>query len=245
MFSVKEEASAIQFEISSKMRNVDRIIGEVDVFLEQLELKIISEFKIVIRELLINAIEHGNQNNPDRTVHCAVEQVEDVLFKVTVEDEGDGFDYKNLDMAIPEDPRQVRHRGYALIKSFTEKILFNEKGNQTTVYLRMSRETEFVTHEENNWQIITPSGDITATVANKFRILLHDLVQQGSARYRFDLKQVEDMDSVSLSVFIILSKMLSNDSNTPDLEIINVNSDLVNLFHMTGLDKTYRISPTA
>lgn len=241
MFNVQENKNVIRFYINSEMRHVDRIVRELRDYLEQLQLEINSDFKIVIRELLINAIEHGNQNQVDRSVTCSLKQVKDNLFQVVVEDQGKGFDFNSLEMEIPDDPRQIRNRGYALIKSFSEKIEFNEKGNKVIVYLRLEQETQFIVDEENEIQIIRPSGNLTATVANKFRMLLNDLVDQDCTKYQFDLAEVEDLDSVSLSTLIVFSKMLSRKKEAICLEIINAGEDLVNLFKMMRLDNTYKI----
>lgn len=242
MFNIQEDHTTIRFEINSEMRHVDRIVRETREFLEQLDLEISSDFKIVLRELLINAIEHGNHSHSDRTVSCSLEQLEKKLFKLIVEDQGEGFDFDSLEMEIPQDPRQVRNRGYVLIRSSSEKIEFNEKGNQVTVYLLLEAETQFAVSQEDDWNIICPSGNITAAVADKFRILLNDLIQQDHFKYRFDLSNVDDLDSVSLSVLVVLSKMLSDKKKGDSLEITNAKPDLMNLFRMMSLDKIYKIS---
>lgn len=245
MFDIKESERAITFEISSEMRNVDRIIRETKEFCEALEVTLFEECKIVLRELLINAIEHGNLKVAERKVICSVELLAADRFTVTVEDQGEGFDYAHLDMAIPDDPQQLRNRGYSLINEFSEEIRFNPSGNRVTVSLRSNRETGFAVEEEEGWTVVRADGDITATVADKFRRLLQELVAQGRNNFRFDLAAVVDLDSVSLSVFIVLYKTLAGAGRPVSLEIVNVNADLANLFHMTKLDELYRISAKA
>ena len=90
---------------------------------------------IVLRELLINAIEYG-VSLPSPHISVEIRYMSNHMFKVTVTDTGNGFDYKQLDLdSIPDDPRVVPNRGYRLIQSFARAIEFNDKGNSVTVYV--------------------------------------------------------------------------------------------------------------
>jgi len=240
-YAATEDDGSIRFEISSEMQLVDRVAADVRRFLTKLGFETFSEFKLVLRELLINAIEHGNRNQPDRIAACAVSPLPggDGVFKIEVTDEGEGFDHRGLDMTIPEDARQVRHRGYAIINAFSRKIEFNEAGNRVAAYVKLARETRFEVEEDGDWTVIRPTGDITAAVADKFRALLDRRVEKGRTRFRFDLARVRDIDSVGLSAFLILHKILSD--RDPKLELENVGDDLRRFFRMIRLDRSYAI----
>jgi hypothetical protein len=54
---------------------------------------------------------------------------------VTVEDEGEGFDYHALHMALPEDARRISNRGYILINNLCRTLEFNDCGNRVTVLI--------------------------------------------------------------------------------------------------------------
>ena len=242
MFNISENNNRISFEISSEHKNVDRIVRETRTFLSQKGFSVFSELKLVLREMLINAIEHGNKNNVDLPVSCIIESKKDNFFSLKVKDKGAGFDHENVKMTMPEDPRTLRSRGFAIIKEFSEAIKFNKKGNEITVIILPEHKTIFNIQKEKMWHVFNPSGDITATIAEEFRAALNDLVQKGFRHYRFDLRHVEDVDSISLSVFIILYKVLSRDESPSELVMTNVSQDLQNLFRMTQLDKIYDIS---
>ena len=258
MYHCTENENIIIFETGSEFKYVDRIVKEARDFLNNRGVKIFSEFKIVLRELLINAVEHGNKKSPEKMVSCTIEQVMPGFFTIKVQDDGDGFDYNSLNYDMPENPRQNRSRGYPLIREFSDEIRFNEKGNRITVSIRIKDETFFSIREENNRQIIKPNGDITATVAEKFRVLLLDLVLKNHRCFRFDLVNVTDMDSVALAVFFILPDMLSKDEthktvptlqrgndfskDESELEIIHANEELKILFRITHLDHEYKIT---
>ena len=247
MFRIDEDSGSITYTLSSEMRMTDSVIQESHAYLRQYGISEFSSFKLVLRELLNNAIEHGNYNMTERTVKCRIEHIGGKRFRITVEDEGQGFEYDNLILTLPEDPRQIRNRGFALINAFADQIEFNDKGNRVTVYMTYVEETTFNVVDENGRQVIVPSGDLTAATAEKFRVNLIRMLDKGHTHYRFDFKHVEDIDSVSLSVLIIFAKTLSTSSKITDnkkkkkLEVVNMNKDLVDLFHMTRMDRLYNI----
>ncbi|MDM8538709.1 ATP-binding protein [Desulfobacterales bacterium HSG17] len=238
MFSFTEDDNSISFVISSEMKLIDRIVRESRIFLGQRGLKIFSEFKIVLRELLINAVEHGSSNMAQKKIFCTIEQEESYMMIINVRDEGKGFDYKNINYEMP-DVSQSRLRGYPLIREFSEDIRFNNSGNSIFAMIRIKDETYFDIRENDGWQIICPDFDITAAVADKFRVLLSDLVEKGSTLFRFDLKNVKDIDSVGLGVFFLLPTALSEKSFK--LEIINADMEMINLFRLTKLDTEFEI----
>jgi anti-anti-sigma factor len=241
MFKVAENKKSIIFTLSSEVQLADSVIKESQRFLKQFDISEFSGFKLVLRELLNNAVEHGNYNLSDRTVVCRIEYIGDKRFKITVQDEGKGFDYGKLVMTLPEDPRQIRNRGYALVNAFSDQIDFNDKGNRVTVYVTFMEETVYSIERRNDWQIIVPSGDLTAATADNFRIRLIELLDKGHSRYRFNFQNVADIDSVSLSVLIIFARTLSSKEETGKLEVVNMNRDLQDLFHMTRMDQLYSI----
>ncbi len=242
MFKINEDEKRIHFQISSERKNVDRIIRQTREYLAQSKFEVFPEFKIVLREMLINAIEHGNKGDVLLPVVCNIEKIKDDLLSLKVKDKGTGFDHKNTEITMPEDPLTARSRGLALIREFAEGIKFNKKGNEITVVVRPEFKTSFDIKKEEEWHIFKPNGDITASIAENFRSSLNDLIQKGHRHYHFDLGKVEDVDSISLSVFIILYKVLSKEESPFGLVMINVSQDLQNLLRMTQLDRIYDIS---
>ncbi|OQX22913.1 MAG: hypothetical protein BWK80_28725 [Desulfobacteraceae bacterium IS3] len=241
MFKMNEDENSISFSFSSEMRHADRVIQASDVYLKALGIAEASEFRLVLRELLINAVEHGNKKAVERLVKCDVTYLDEWQFRITVQDEGEGFDHRCLEMKLPDDPQENRRRGYALIHAFTDRLEFNEKGNCVTAYIGIPRQTSFSIRNENDFQIITPSGDITASITDNLRESLVDLLDRGYEYYRFDFVHVKDIDSVALSVMIIFAKMLAQKSTNRRPEIVNASSALADLFHMTRMDKMYEV----
>jgi anti-sigma regulatory factor (Ser/Thr protein kinase) len=123
--------------LSSERSVIPRAVQEVSARLRQRRCpnQTLLLASVVLRELLKNAIHHGNRDNPELVVQCTVTTSPDGKMGIEVVDEGDGFDYGAVDMEIPDDPRGLAHRGYKLIRALCEQLQFNETGNRVQVIL--------------------------------------------------------------------------------------------------------------
>lgn len=104
------------------------------------------DVSLVVRELLANAITHGNRLSAEKSVACRMRSLGKQRFEIVVQDEGQGFDPRGLDMALPEDPRRVKSRGYRLISLLAESIRFSERGNQVSVTVDLARDRKTGAH---------------------------------------------------------------------------------------------------
>jgi anti-sigma regulatory factor (Ser/Thr protein kinase) len=97
---------------------------------------------LILRELMANAHEHGNRGNRDKSIFLKLVVSECDELRITVEDEGDGFDYSSILSPPDHDSSDNRGRGLTLIASVSKKITFNSKGNCVTVFLNVGRKTQ-------------------------------------------------------------------------------------------------------
>jgi len=134
MFHAAAEQNTITITFSSTMTFVDQAVAKIEELLRLQNVSPSFECKVILRELLINAVEHGNRLLPELNVTCRIKAGKKELL-IRVEDEGDGFDPDSINMTMPEDPLEERNRGYALINAFSRKITFNDRANRVTVYL--------------------------------------------------------------------------------------------------------------
>lgn len=93
---------------------------------------------IAVTEAVNNAIQHGNANDTTKSVRLDVLFNEgEIQFKIL--DEGLGFDYKNLpDPTAPENIERENGRGIFLMEALSDKIEFNEKGNEVSLYFNLN-----------------------------------------------------------------------------------------------------------
>lgn len=85
---------------------------------------------LAVEEALVNAIKHGNKEDPAKSVHVRV-QTSPVRLRVEITDEGDGFDPRLV--PDPTDPSRLNiphGRGLMLIHSFMTHVQYKGRGNE-------------------------------------------------------------------------------------------------------------------
>jgi anti-sigma regulatory factor (Ser/Thr protein kinase) len=94
---------------------------------------------LVIRELLMNALVHGNESKVSRMVLVRIARMGE-LFEVQVDDEGEGFDYETLDLDLPDDPQSLegrgRGRGLVLVHELSKTLVFERGGRRVRAIVR-------------------------------------------------------------------------------------------------------------
>lgn len=130
-------ATSINLVIPSEVRLVD-LVHEVSQKLAEL-----AGFSpddalnvgLAVREAVINAILHGNKNDPSRNVDIRLDLPESGGIQVKIRDQGDGFNPE----ATP-DPTDDEHvlnasgRGILMIRAFVDNVTFRfEEGRGTEI----------------------------------------------------------------------------------------------------------------
>lgn len=77
--------------------------------------------RLCLEEALVNAVVHGNQNEPARTVRIHICE-DGERCRICVHDEGEGFDPETVKMA---DCSELGGRGVCLIKEFMDHVHFD------------------------------------------------------------------------------------------------------------------------
>ncbi len=91
---------------------------------------------IAVSEAVNNAIQHGNQNNPDATVELKVANQADV-FCIQIKDQGTGFSYESLpDPTAPENLLKDSGRGVFLMQHLADEVEFVNTGSVVNLYFR-------------------------------------------------------------------------------------------------------------
>jgi anti-sigma regulatory factor (Ser/Thr protein kinase) len=124
------------FRLPSSTQSIGSAIQELNCFLKRFNVSELSttQATIILRELMVNAITHGNKGNAASSVNVLLERVKSNEFKIVVEDMGSGFNYAAIDTCIPDNPRSISNRGYVLIKAYSDRFEFNDKGNRVEAY---------------------------------------------------------------------------------------------------------------
>ena len=135
MFDIHQNEKSIMFTLSPDKHLVERVLEEADAFFPGRSASDFAGVKVVLRELLFNAIEYGACGEHEDEVSCWIERLTEPQVKITVEDHGEGFRPDTVNMSLPENPKHVDHRGYILINALSDRLEFNDKANRITAYI--------------------------------------------------------------------------------------------------------------
>ena len=95
-----------------------------------------SNLFVALDEAFVNAVKHGNRNDPTKLLRVTAElSAHEAIF--TVEDEGDGFDVREI--PDPRDPANLfksSGRGVLLIYNIMDEVEYSERGNRLKMVKR-------------------------------------------------------------------------------------------------------------
>lgn len=96
--------------------------------------------RLALDEALVNAVKHGNGNDPSKKVLIDF-SIDDQRLVVEVEDEGKGFKPQDLpDPTAEENLGRPNGRGVMLMQAYMTDVSYNERGNR--VILTKQRDCE-------------------------------------------------------------------------------------------------------
>ena len=92
--------------------------------------------RLSVDEAVINAIKHGNQFSPDKTVRIDFRSSEQGV-RIEIEDQGPGFRPEDVpDPTADENLERPCGRGLMLMREFMTHVEFNPKGNRVILEKR-------------------------------------------------------------------------------------------------------------
>jgi len=134
-----EGISDILFELPSDLALLEPVTDYLTKRIEQawfLPVDRCLSLALALREALVNAITHGNHDDPSKLVRITAE-VSRHQARFTVEDEGVGFNVN--DIPHPRDPDNLLKssgRGVLLIRSVMDETKYNDRGNRLSMIKR-------------------------------------------------------------------------------------------------------------
>ncbi len=130
MFSTTKTPTQLVCIFSSSLELVDQTVRQAVMFLKEQNSQIkIFGFTLILREALNNAVLHGNKGNIDCWVKFNL-TVDGKILKMTVTDQGKGFDWRERLKYQEASPDQISGRGLILIRSYGYNLSFNDSGNR-------------------------------------------------------------------------------------------------------------------
>jgi serine/threonine-protein kinase RsbW len=122
--------------IPSDLAAARRLQGEIEEALHAVSFTEADIFaiKMAVEEALVNAIKHGNQMDPAKTVqvrYC----VQPERFDVCITDQGPGFDPNDVpDPTAPENLERPCGRGLLLMRYYMTDVSFADRGSTISMH---------------------------------------------------------------------------------------------------------------
>lgn len=132
--------------VSTEIKSVRNNIFKIEGLLKQVN----AEFKldekefhnvlVAVSELVLNAIVHGNKENPAKKVSVKIDY-DDKTMVIEVMDEGNGFDFENNpDPTLPENLFKSTGRGIFIVKSLMDNIKYKRTPEGSEFILTVTKE---------------------------------------------------------------------------------------------------------
>jgi len=127
-------------------------VETVSLFVDQL-MRFISRFRVTdgdnfeielaLREAIVNAIVHGNQEDPYKRVYVNCRCMADGEVLVTVEDEGSGFRSDVVpDPTSPDNLLRTHGRGLYLMRTLMDEVNFEQGGSVVHMRKRANADSD-------------------------------------------------------------------------------------------------------
>lgn len=111
-----------------------------------LEDEILFDLKVILNELILNAVKHGNNENEMKFVRIKAFVTNKDKALIIISDDGHGYDFRNVLERRTENNNiydigsaMETGRGILIVSSLCDVIKFNKKGNRICVIKSLSR----------------------------------------------------------------------------------------------------------
>jgi len=138
--SLKVYSNLVPSSINNIGIVVDGLLNSLQNICGQLNDTTLFDLKVILNELLINAILHGNSENENKTVRISADIADKSELYIIIEDEGCGYDYTRLcsEQALhpcDTEPDNVCEcgRGIRIVRSLCDQVKVNTKGNKIVI----------------------------------------------------------------------------------------------------------------
>ncbi len=124
-----------EVHLPSDTRAGTQLLGRIAVELHAAGFgpKEVGAIELAATEAFVNAVRHGNHNDPSKQVRVAY-RIDEKEFILHVEDQGVGFDRTDIpDSTLQENLSRPCGRGLLLMKHLMSHVEYNERGNQITL----------------------------------------------------------------------------------------------------------------
>ena len=116
-----------EIQLKSVRSDLNKVVAFIENICDQHNIynNYYSNIVTAISEAFLNAVEHGNHNDPNKNIKIHFE-VQDDGFAFCVSDQGEGFDIENIE--DPTESNTMTGTGIFIMKSLSDDIEFHNGG---------------------------------------------------------------------------------------------------------------------
>jgi anti-sigma regulatory factor (Ser/Thr protein kinase)/anti-anti-sigma regulatory factor len=241
MFSVNETSDTFTCVFSSRLHLVDRCIEDIKGFVRSEHIgSNTCGLELASRELLLNAVIHGNKNDLEKCVICTVERKTSDLYCITVIDQGDGFDLDSINPKSQFSAGDEHLRGLTIVNSHADSLTVNKSEKSVKICVKIQLLKPVIIKDIPEGILIIPQTDLTASCVDQFKNILLECVNKNPQKIKFDFSHIVTIDSICLCVFSLLIRSINSNGSKTVLEIIHAGKELEDLFWLTRLTDKFR-----
>lgn len=131
---------SLELKIASGIERISEVEKFIDSFTTEFNLgqRLYGQIDLSIIEAVNNAILFGNKRDESKYV-TIIATLDDTLFYVSIEDEGEGFDYSKYpeDPTLPENLEKTCGRGIYLMSVLSDRLIYEKNGAKVTLYFNI------------------------------------------------------------------------------------------------------------
>lgn len=203
-------------------------------------------------ELIANALEHGCRDQPDPGVHIRFE-VDRNRFRCTVEDNGPGFDFKDVlrrEKEVAAGGGGAGGRGLWSVKQAADALKFGGRGNSVTVTLKKRRFKVKAKRQSLSTAagkivlgIATVEGGVDSRSYGMLEERLDELIKgRGVASLVVDLSACTYLSSTGIGVMAKAQRAVARSGGR--VVIVGARPFIRRLFDATGLSASFEFADT-
>ncbi len=156
---LERETLIIQYIYKNR---IPSILGEIEIVANDLITSLqkncgliddetLFDLRVIINEVLINAILHGNKQDASKLVKIDAGLTDDGSAVFIIEDEGLGYDFNEIcrkHKTYITNPADLAEsgRGMTIVKGLCEKVKVNSKGNKVVIVKRIGNAYQLMKH---------------------------------------------------------------------------------------------------
>ncbi|MGL1903389.1 MAG: ATP-binding protein [Fibrobacterales bacterium] len=242
MYKLRKDSNTLTVDFESRLDYIDRVVLDLSYFvLKKGDFNRVP-LEQVIRELVSNAVIHGNILDSNKNVTVTLKAFAGSRFQLIVVDEGFGLSQSDLVMGGEKPQKYIGQKGLALVHHFADEVLTDPATGTVSLYITLSPDFEWGLIQSDEKLLISPSREITSDTLHEFRSILFGWLKSDVPDCELCLVNSREMSSEILSVMILFSVYLKRSPKANSFRLTGVSPELMTLFTISHMISLFNIN---